>query len=129
MEEKTGGAQVVMSQPSYVQSQNPNNTTNVIVVEQNGFWSTGLFGCFGDLGSCLAATFCLPCYRCYLADKVGENMCMPCCVCPPNDLIVLRMKIRTMNNIQGGAISDCCASYWCPCCAATQISREWDSGH
>ncbi|XP_070571760.1 placenta-specific gene 8 protein-like [Ptychodera flava] len=127
-EETAGGP--VMTQPQ-------STTQNVVVVTQSpgqvvippGHWTTDLCGCFEDITSCLAAFFCLPCYRCYLADKMNEHCCMPLCLTAGADLMVLRMKMRTMKNIPGGAISDCCAVTWCTCCVAAQLSREWDNSY
>ncbi|XP_077996494.1 cornifelin homolog B-like [Glandiceps talaboti] len=124
------------AQPGYVTTQptsgGVSHHTNVVIVQQDanknyGAWTTSLFGCFEDMGSCLAATFCTPFYTCYLANKMGEHCCMPLCIAPPADLVVLRMKLRTMRNIPGGAISDCCAATWCTCCTAAQMSREWEN--
>ncbi|XP_006822994.1 placenta-specific gene 8 protein-like [Saccoglossus kowalevskii] len=123
-----GTVQMPITQEPTWQYQQPSTTTNVVIVQNNGrWWTTSLFGCFEDIGSCLAACFCLPCYRCYLSNKIGESCCLPLCICPPNDLVTMRMKLRTMKNIPGGAITDCCVSCWCPACAAAQMSREWDN--
>ncbi|XP_070571762.1 cornifelin homolog B-like [Ptychodera flava] len=117
--------------PPYNTSPYPQTTTtqNVVIVKEQrhgGEWTAGLFGCFGDLTGCLMSFFCHPFYKCCLSKKMGENFCMPLCL-GPADLMVLRMKLRTMNKIPGGAIADCCTVTWCACCAAVQMSREWDS--
>ncbi|XP_077869703.1 placenta-specific gene 8 protein-like [Saccoglossus kowalevskii] len=108
-----------------VVQQQPTNTT---IIQQTNEWTTGLCGCFEDCADCAAAWFCCWCHRCYLSVKLKESCCLPvcCCCC---DLMILRMKIRTMRNIPGGAISDCCATSFCGFCAATQMSREWDNSN
>ncbi|KAK7750148.1 hypothetical protein SLS62_007897 [Diatrype stigma] len=35
-----------------------------------------------------------------------------------------RSEIRERYNIQGSGFSDCCVSYWCPCCAIIQQDNE-----
>ncbi|XP_070571757.1 placenta-specific gene 8 protein-like [Ptychodera flava] len=118
----------VMNQPM------PTTQNVVVVTDSNspmgrmppGQWTTGLCGCFEDMGSCLASFCCHPFYKCYLSNKMEEHCCMPLCLANA-DLLVLRMKLRTLRNIPGGAISDCCAVTWCSCCVAAQLSREWDS--
>ncbi|XP_006823001.1 placenta-specific gene 8 protein-like [Saccoglossus kowalevskii] len=102
---------------------------NVVIIKEYGGWSTGLFGCFEDCESCMAAFCCFGIYRCFLANKLGESFMYPCCACFPTDLMVLRMKVRTMNRINGSALEDCCVSSYCSACVAAQLSREWDNTH
>ncbi|XP_077995361.1 cornifelin-like [Glandiceps talaboti] len=127
---------VVTTQPLAFQPQPPiMQTQNIVVVQQQGIartvpsgdWSTGLCGCCEDAESCLCAYFCWEFYPCILSQKMGESCCLPWCVGNHVTLLLLRMKIRTMRQIEGGGINDCCVVSFCPFCAATQLSREWDN--
>lgn len=48
---------------------------------------------------------------------------MPAAVCCGGPH-VLRTKIREERKISGTVCGDCCATYWCPCCAIIQMSKE-----
>ncbi|XP_070571786.1 placenta-specific gene 8 protein-like [Ptychodera flava] len=128
------GNPAYMGSPVVTQPQS-STTQNVVVVQTPqtvhvhvGAWTTGLCGCFEDCGSCLASFYCHNCYRCYLANKLEESCCYPICVPgAATDLMVLRMKVRMINNIPGNAMNDCCAACCCPYCVAAQLSREWDN--
>ncbi|XP_070571785.1 placenta-specific gene 8 protein-like [Ptychodera flava] len=120
----------VVTQPQSSTAQNVVvvNAAPAVHIIPPGQWTTGLCGCFEDCGSCLASFCCHNFYRCYLANKLDESCCYPICVPgAATDLMVLRMKIRTMNNIPGNAMNDCCAASCCPYCVAAQLSREWDN--
>ncbi|XP_070561753.1 cornifelin-like [Ptychodera flava] len=91
-----------------------------------GDFDVGLFQCCDDMSTCALSFCCLPCFKCFLARKLGESCCLPFCYCHPFDLSVLRVKLRTNKQIEGDALSDCCLSCWCSCCVAAQLSREVD---
>lgn len=38
--------------------------------------------------------------------------------------VTRRTEIRDKFGIKGSRISDCCASYWCPCCSLVQQDNE-----
>ncbi|XP_025091184.1 placenta-specific gene 8 protein-like [Pomacea canaliculata] len=116
----------VVTQP---QMSNTNNTTVVINQQSAGpaykpprAWSTGICGCFDDLGVCCCVWWCTPCAISQLVGDMGEHCCVPCCV--PGWLVALRTKLRTQHNIQGGVMSDCCAAYYCYYCVLCQMMRE-----
>ncbi|XP_071960655.1 cornifelin homolog B-like [Antedon mediterranea] len=119
----------IQQQPIVVTSQ-PVASTHIVthVSATNagtGAWSSGLFDCLKDPVSCFGA-LCCPClYRCYIADKLGEFFCLPCCL-PSSYLTTLRTMVRTKYNIPGSVITDCCTVCWCACCVLTQLSRHHD---
>ncbi|XP_078676620.1 placenta-specific gene 8 protein-like [Branchiostoma floridae x Branchiostoma belcheri] len=124
----------VTMQPYHIpmQQQQPTSTTNVVVVQQPMVtvvgprqWSSGLCACFDDMGSCLASTFCFPCFLCFLADKMGESCCTPCCHAHAA-MVGMRTKIRIQNNITGDIHNDIWTTGCCAMCAACQMSREVD---
>ncbi|XP_033739636.1 cornifelin-like [Pecten maximus] len=112
------------------------SVTNVVVTTQpqpgNGLmvtdftghrhWSTGLFGCFDDIPSCLLTFFCLPCMECKQASRIGECCCMPYCV--PGGSLAMRARIRTAGGIQGSVTNDCMTLACCGPCAVCQMDRE-----
>ncbi|XP_048753553.2 cornifelin homolog [Ostrea edulis] len=89
-------------------------------------WSTDIFGCFSDMTSCCAVTWCGSFYMCYLSTKLGESCCLPIAIAGYGALIPLRTKIRAENNIVGSICEDCCMVCWCPLCVMCQLSREHD---
>ncbi|XP_022099524.1 placenta-specific gene 8 protein-like isoform X2 [Acanthaster planci] len=108
--------------------------TTVTVVAQGSYrfprgapreWSTSVCGCCEDCGGCICGWFCFPCYECYIASKMGENCCTPCCLC--NATLVMRSYLRGRHNIQGSLSGDACTTCWCPSCVLCQISREMDN--
>jgi Cys-rich protein (TIGR01571 family) len=104
----------------------PINATRPAPVPLNGFeersWTTGLFGCFESLGSCVCGFCCFPFFSCYLSDKLGESFFGPfCCKC---FMIALRTRQRSAYGIKGSVCGDLCVMSVCPCCAMTQMYRE-----
>ncbi|RSL50837.1 hypothetical protein CEP53_008658 [Fusarium sp. AF-6] len=100
-------------------------------------WQNGLFSCSPD-SSCVLSLF-LPdllvkrtaarlrnsgspnvkntrgdCVSSYLPDA------LPCC----GHNMTKRTEIRDKFGIKGSKTSDCCASYWCPCCSLVQQDNE-----
>ncbi|XP_046855585.1 cornifelin homolog A-like [Xenia sp. Carnegie-2017] len=115
-----------MPQPGFMQQQSTNNTTVVVqqqpqqvVIQGQRNWSTGLCGCFEDVGGCLFALFCPLIHSCVVSGKAGECCCVACC-CP----IALRTKIRIRHNIAGSIVDDCCILACCGPLAACQMDRE-----
>ncbi|KAK3096610.1 hypothetical protein FSP39_001670 [Pinctada imbricata] len=85
---------------SVVTQQPGSNAQALVAVHGSREWSTGLFGCFSDIGSCIKGYFCLPCTTCALATRLGECCCMPYCV--PGGTIAMRARLRTIGGIQRG---------------------------
>jgi len=107
----------------------PQQTTVIVqqpqtVVISEREWSSGLFGCFEDITSCLGSLFCGPCYLCWLSSEMGEGCCMPWCV--PYALAALRLKMRGQQNIRGSIFDDCLITQFCGTCALCQLKREHD---
>ncbi|XP_071961048.1 cornifelin-like [Antedon mediterranea] len=123
IQQQPGYQQPVVTQPPVAQTHVHVSSTQYVKLGGND-WSSGLFDCFRDPVSCLGACCCPLCYNCYISDKLGESLCLPCCV--PGYLVTLRSVMRTKNNIPGSVMSDCCTTCWCQCCAVTQMSRHHD---
>jgi len=86
-------------------------------------WTTDTFSCFDDCGVCLLTYFC-PCITVYqVAEDLGESGCGVCC-CVPNQLQVLRTKLRVQQKIQGTMMNDCCCTSFCGICTLCQMKRE-----
>ncbi|KAK6168918.1 hypothetical protein SNE40_020074 [Patella caerulea] len=122
----SSGGGVVTQQPAFVTMQPVGNfqapAPNVFS-QQKRPWSSDLMGCMSDIGpSCLMATFCGPCFFCYLSTKIGENCCVPGCV--PGGIIAIRTKIRTQLGIEGTICGDCFTMSFCGVCALCQMTRE-----
>jgi Cys-rich protein (TIGR01571 family) len=60
----------------------------------------------------------------YVAEKLGEEGCGALCCCC-NFLVALRTKQRTAYDIKGSVCGDLMTTCFCPCCAATQMYREY----
>ncbi|KAL5005597.1 hypothetical protein ScPMuIL_016755 [Solemya velum] len=112
-----------MAQP--VTSQPMGTPLLIGTVQGHRDWTTGLFGCFSDCGSCLCTWCCLPCMLCTLSTRLGDCMCMPYCV--PGSSIAMRTRVRTLGGIQGSVCSDCVATTICGACVICQMSREMDA--
>ncbi|CAH1786712.1 unnamed protein product [Owenia fusiformis] len=93
-----------------------------VVTTGNRDWSSGTFACFDDIKSCLCGIFCGPCLLCMVSKRIGENMCVGCCV--PGGIIALRVRLRSLLGIQGTICNDCLCSYFCGPCVACQMYRE-----
>ncbi|XP_072544884.1 placenta-specific gene 8 protein-like [Salminus brasiliensis] len=94
---------------------------------QEGQWSTGLCECYGDMGDCCFALWCLPVFVCKTSRAAGGCLCLPlldCVGCVPPASLAMRAAVRERYGIKGNVFSDCfygCCCYplsWC------QISRE-----
>jgi len=59
-------------------------------------WSSGTFGCFDDMGSCIIGALCPIVLACRVAGDLGESSCVPCCV--PGSVIVMRTQMRTIQH-------------------------------
>ncbi|XP_022338254.2 cornifelin homolog [Crassostrea virginica] len=124
----------ITGQPGVAHPTGFHSTNTTVVVQQaaapvtQGYrqWSTGICGCFEDMGSCCAVTWCSSVYLYYLANKMGESCCLPCAIAGYGSLIPLRTKIRAENKIHGSICDDCCMVCWCPLCVMCQLSREQD---
>lgn len=38
--------------------------------------------------------------------------------------MIKRTELRTLYGIKGSDTTDCCVSFWCPCCAIIQQDKE-----
>eukprot|EP00117_Sycon_ciliatum_P021612 scpid63746/ scgid18886/ PLAC8-like protein 1 len=103
-------------------------TTTVVQTMGGGAmrnWSTGLFDCFNDITVCLLGCFCPVCLLFQTASQLGENgCCVACCIPWPYGQMMLRVKIRSENNIQGSICDDYCTVGCCQACAMCQEARE-----
>lgn len=105
---------VIMTQPDYGSAMD--------FSREGRNWTTGICGCFEHCPSCMAAFFCPPCFACYLADRMNENMCGPMCGSP--FCVALRTRLRDVNGIKGSICRDMFACYFCGCCNLSQMYRE-----
>ncbi|XP_061197548.1 placenta-specific gene 8 protein-like [Saccostrea echinata] len=129
------GPMPVTGQPGVGQPYGYHTTNTTVVVQQQQVptrpsprdWSTGICGCFEDMASCCAVTWCANCYMCYLSNKLGESCCLPFAIAGYGSLVPLRTKVRAENNIVGSICEDCCMVCWCPACVMCQLSREHDN--
>lgn len=103
-----------MTQPGYEEA--------MIFSLEGRDWTTGICGCFEHCSSCMAAFCCPPCFACFLADHMNENMCGPLCMCA--FCIPMRTRLRDVNDIQGSICRDMFACMFCPCCMFSQMYRE-----
>ncbi|XP_062569498.1 cornifelin homolog B-like, partial [Saccostrea cucullata] len=97
----------VTVQPGVEQPFGYHSSNTTVVVQQQQVltrpqmswdWNSGLCGCFEDMTSCCAVFWCMPCYTCYLSNKLGESCCLPLAI-GSHSLIPLRTKVRVENNI------------------------------
>ncbi|KAK8121714.1 PLAC8 family-domain-containing protein [Apiospora sp. TS-2023a] len=106
---------------------------------QGGDWQNNLCNC-SPCDSCLLATF----VPCILVGKTADRMRDPtmqtsdmlnsdCLIhglltwftgCGWIYAMMKRTEIRERFQIPGSGVGDCCASYWCPCCAVIQQDNE-----
>ncbi|KAK8016974.1 plac8 family [Apiospora rasikravindrae] len=106
---------------------------------QGGEWQNNLCNC-SPCESCLLG-FCVPCL---LVGKTADRMRDPTmqtadmlnseCLIHGTLTYLLgvgwvyamlkRTEIRNRFDIPGSTLGDCCASYWCPCCAVIQQDNE-----
>ncbi|CAF0929629.1 unnamed protein product [Rotaria sordida] len=84
-------------------------------------WSSKLCSCCADTSQCCFAFCCSWCFECRLFKRAGESMWISLNPCAK---FALRSKVRTAFRIEGDLCEDCCASTFCPCCAAIQLERE-----
>ncbi|CAF1311750.1 unnamed protein product [Rotaria sordida] len=84
-------------------------------------WSSKLCSCCADTSQCCFAFCCSWCFECRLFKRAGESMWTSLNPCAK---FALRSKVRTAFRIEGDLCEDCCASTFCPCCAAIQLERE-----
>nr|XP_046185254.1 cornifelin homolog A-like [Oncorhynchus gorbuscha] len=100
--------------------------TTVTTTQSSGQWSTGLFDCCSDMGTCCCATWCFPCFQCQTASHYGWCACMPlldpcafmavsCC---------MRSSMRERYGIQGSNCVDVGLVCCCYACAWCQMARE-----
>ncbi|KAL5269915.1 hypothetical protein ACHWQZ_G003399 [Mnemiopsis leidyi] len=95
-----------------------------------GDWTSPLFGCFDDIGTCIITWF-VPCVTIgQNAEASGVASCVGGAVLsliPIVNLICMvkiRGAIREKYNIEGSPIKDCLLICFCGLCTITQEARE-----
>lgn len=92
-------------------------------------WSSGLCGCFENVGICIKAYFC----PCIVAGQLGEALGEGCFYhgfCSLMGPIGIycgaqnRGKLRAMYQIPGTFVNDCLVHWCCPVCSYAQEARE-----
>ncbi|KAL5611584.1 uncharacterized protein BROUX77_001740 [Berkeleyomyces rouxiae] len=121
-------------------NQQPSTAAFGDVPQHKSSWHEGFWSCFSPLGDCCMATWC----PCILIGKTATRMRDPSmqsysCVntdcmltCGINCLtgcgwiyaMMKRTELRERYGIEGSAMNDCCATYWCMCCAIVQAEKE-----
>ncbi|XP_028442395.1 cornifelin homolog A-like [Perca flavescens] len=102
-------------------------------------WSSGLFDCFEDVGTCCYGFWCCPCLAITVSERFGESRCLPCCdICtpaitaccgipmcvPPPAVLSLRAAMRNRYAIKGSLCKDIAAACCCGTCSWCQMHRE-----
>lgn len=99
-----------------------------------GEWKNGLFGCFGDIKTCVI-TYFVPCYVFGKnAEKVGAGSCIACALAlyvpGLNIWAVTKVRglIREKRGIEGSCCNDLLIWWFCGLCALIQEATEveWD---
>ncbi|KAK3600304.1 hypothetical protein CHS0354_017478 [Potamilus streckersoni] len=94
-----------------------------------GEWSNGLFGCFGDCGTCII-TYFLPCITAGKnAEAVGEGCCLYGFLSLLGPIGIwsrakIRGKVRESKGVDGDFCMDCLLHWFCGLCALVQEARE-----
>lgn len=104
----------------------------------SGQWSSGLFSCFDDCGSCLL-TACFPYIQFGLnaaeleggscvGPCAGYCLCMACCSMCGGYAFYHGPKRRLLREQAGNLpevpMNDCCTTFWCSYCSICQEHRE-----
>ncbi|TDH08793.1 hypothetical protein EPR50_G00101440 [Perca flavescens] len=101
-------------------------------------WSSGLFDCFEDVGTCCYGFWCCPCLAITVSERFGESRCLPCCdictpaisaccgipMCVPPAVLSLRAAMRNRYGIKGSLCKDIAAACFCGTCSWCQMHRE-----
>nr|XP_061832347.1 cornifelin homolog B-like [Nerophis lumbriciformis] len=101
-------------------------------------WLTGPFDCCQDARSCCFGMWCCPCLACTVAEKFGENRCLPLSdILSPAAFaaigiplfaspagVSLRAAIRKTYGIRGTICGDLFFSCFCAWCNWSQMYRE-----
>ncbi|TFK33668.1 PLAC8 family-domain-containing protein [Crucibulum laeve] len=123
------------------------NAKNLPVEADGREWSSGLFDCCDDMGTCLISWF-LPCImyskikhryehlnnKGFPDPEQGGSICTSDCMlhgcitgcCGMGWILQMstRGSIRGRYNIKGGGCGDCCTAFCCTPCELTQEARE-----
>jgi Cys-rich protein (TIGR01571 family) len=86
-------------------------------------WSTGVCGCFEDMGGCCMAWFLPGLFNCQLATRLDESCFVGCCL-QQMGLVAMRTKLRTLYGIQGSICDDFLCVQYCTLCTMCQMDRE-----
>ncbi|PRP84058.1 putative ankyrin repeat protein [Planoprotostelium fungivorum] len=103
---------------------------NSIATRDMADFTTGLFGCFEDISSCLLTCFCLPITHAKNEALLAERECGIsdlCCafLATPTNIYFNRRHIRSKHSMdKGQECSDCCVAVFCAPCATCQHHRE-----
>ncbi|BAE60615.1 unnamed protein product [Aspergillus oryzae RIB40] len=94
-------------------------------VQQQNEWSNGFWDCCSPAGTsnvyrtqasgAVVSPAVSSCCLYYLTAQVGFHWVL---------LMIRRGEIRQRFGIEGSGVSDCCSSYWCPCCVIVQQEKE-----
>jgi len=100
------------------------------MAHRNNDWSTGMFGCFEDFGSCIVTCF-FPCITLgqnkAMLDGREASCCDYCCAMSENPTAAeyfTRQHIRNKYGFANDNCGDCCALVFCPACVICQHHRE-----
>ena len=94
-------------------------------------YSTGIFGCFDDIGSCLLGCF-VPCYLAAQTagkDQPGDGLNMTwcilgtCCGCIPCAIWVARSRVQGAYQINENIVSRCILWWYEPRCPIFPTAR------
>lgn len=93
--------------------------------EQTGQLEEGLFGCFGDCGSCMLSFCCPPVASAKAWAMARDEDCTLCHACLWPSAVWTRENIRRARGMEGTAVCASAMSYFCcPCCFTAQNIRE-----
>ena len=87
-------------------------------------FTTGLFGCMSDIGTCLYGTFCPVCLNLKTFSKLNEEECDCCYLLNPISEFWVRQTIRRRKHMKKEACCDTLTAGFCFACAICQDARE-----
>merc|ERR1711934_1043021 len=99
--------------------------TSVVVSQTHAAvpWTSGLFACFDDFGSCAYACCCPYCANASARSNFdGSNFCFNCCA--KNTCVAQSIIREGKYNIAGTCVGDICEPLCCNMCAIARLLRE-----